>query len=244
MHISVTFTYDLEKAEALYEAWQVLGVPVEVGGPAFDDRMGDFVPGMYVKPGNIFTSRGCTKDCWFCSVPRCAHGIIKELPIVDGYNIMDDNILGTSEQHFRSVIDMLKRQKERPKFTGGLEPSLLQPWQAELIHSVHATCYTAYDTKDDLDAIMHFGKTMHDAGYSDNTHDLKCYVLCGYDGDSFEEAEKRMHQVIDAGMLPFAMLYRNENGFVSEDWKPFQRIWANQYIVPCKVKEYLNGGQI
>lgn len=71
VHISVTFTRDLEKAEDLYYAWQILGVPVEVGGPAFDDRMGDFTPGLYLREGMIFTSRGCTKDCWFCSVPRC-----------------------------------------------------------------------------------------------------------------------------------------------------------------------------
>ena len=46
VHISVTFTWDLEKAEDLYYAWQILGVPVEVGGPAFDDRMGGFTPGL------------------------------------------------------------------------------------------------------------------------------------------------------------------------------------------------------
>lgn len=116
VHISVTFSWDLEKAEELYAQWQILGVPVEVGGPAFDDRMGDFVPGMYVKEGAVFTSRGCSKDCWFCSVPRCAHGVIRELPIYDGWNICDDNILGTSEAHFRAVIEMLRRQKERAVF--------------------------------------------------------------------------------------------------------------------------------
>ena len=63
VHISVTFTWDLEKAEDLYYAWQILGVPVDVGGPAFDDRMGDFTPGLYLREGMIFTSRGCTKDC-------------------------------------------------------------------------------------------------------------------------------------------------------------------------------------
>ena len=109
VHISVTFTWDLEKADELYEAWQILGVPVEVGGPAFGDRMGDFTPGMYIKNGGVFTSRGCDKDCWFCSVPKCAHGIIRELPIYDGYNIMDDNVLGTSERHFRAVSEMLRR---------------------------------------------------------------------------------------------------------------------------------------
>ena len=43
VNISVTFTYDLDKADELYDAWQIIGVPVEVGGPAFDDRMGDCV---------------------------------------------------------------------------------------------------------------------------------------------------------------------------------------------------------
>nr|DAH69729.1 MAG TPA: Radical SAM superfamily [Caudoviricetes sp.] len=125
VHISVTFTWDLEKAEDLYYAWQILGVPVEVGGPAFDDRMGNFTPGLYLREGMIFTSRGCTKDCWFCSVPRCAHGEIKELPIVDGWNILDDNILATSEQHFRAVCAMLKRQKHPAVFSGGLHADLL-----------------------------------------------------------------------------------------------------------------------
>lgn len=81
VHISVTFSWDMEKAEQLYEQWQILGVPVEIGGPAFDDRMGDFTPGMYVKNGAVFTSRGCSKECWFCSVPRCSNGVIRELPM-------------------------------------------------------------------------------------------------------------------------------------------------------------------
>lgn len=161
VHISVTFSWDLEKAEELYEAWQMLGVPVSVGGPAFDDRMGDFTPGMYVKQGAVFTSRGCSKDCWFCSVPRCSHGVIRELPIYDGYNICDDNILGTSEAHFRAVIEMLRRQKERAVFSGGLEPAFMQPWQAELLRSINPkTMYTAYDTKDDYDSIRQMADIM------------------------------------------------------------------------------------
>ena len=159
VHISVTFTWDLERAEELYDTWQILGVPVEVGGPAFDDRMGDFTPGLYLREGMIFTSRGCIKDCWFCSVPRCAHGEIRELPIVDGWNILDDNILGTSEAHFRAVCDMLKRQTHKAVFTGGLEPALLQQWQADLLHEVKpARLYTAYDTKDDLEPLMEMVK--------------------------------------------------------------------------------------
>lgn len=238
VHISVTFTWDLEKADELYEAWQILGVPVEVGGPAFGDRMGDFTPGMYIKNGGVFTSRGCDKDCWFCSVPGCAHGIIRELPIYDGYNIMDDNVLGTSERHFRAVIEMLRRQKEKAVFSGGLEPAMLQRWQAELLKSINPkTMYTAYDTKDDYDAIRQMAETMWDVGFSPRARQVKCYCLCGYEGDTFEEAEKRMNQIMDVGFLPFAMLYRDESGEFNKDWRGFQREWANSYIVGKKFSE-------
>lgn len=242
VHVSVTFTWDLEKAEELYEQWQLLGVPVEVGGPAFDDRMGDFTPGMYVREGCVFTSRGCQKDCWFCSVPKCAHGVIRELPICDGYNIMDDNILGTSEAHFRAVIDMLKRQKERAVFSGGLEPSFLQPWQAKLLREVNPkTMYTAYDTKDDHEAIRQMAKILWEACFSPRGHQMKCYCLCGYEGDSFDEAEKRMHQIMDVGFLPFAMLYRDDQGETDKEWRKFQREWANAFIVGKKFSEHRGG---
>lgn len=239
VHISVAFSWDLEKAEELYEAWQMLGVPVLVGGPAFDDRMGDFTPGMYVKPGVVFTSRGCQKECWFCSVPRCSRGVIRELPILDGYNICDDNILGTSEGHFRSVIEMLRRQKERPVFSGGLEPAFMQPWHADLLKSVNPkTMYTAYDTKDDYEAIRNMAGIMWDAGFSPKGRQIKCYCLCGYDGDSFDDAERRMKQIMDVGFLPFAMLYRDESGTTKQEWRKFQREWANSYIVGKKFSDH------
>ena len=167
VHISVTFTWDIPRVEDLYYAWQILGVPVMAGGPAFDDRMGDFAPGLYLKDGYIFTSRGCTKECWFCSVPRCAHGEIRELPVVDGWNILDDNILGTSEAHFRAVCEMLKRQEHYAVFTGGLEPALLQQWHADLLREVKPKrIYTAYDTKDDLEPLVEMGEKLRSAGSS------------------------------------------------------------------------------
>ena len=61
-----------------------LGVPVHMGGPAFNMPGGDFVPGMYLKKGYVITSRGCPNRCWFCSVPRREGGRLRELPITEG----------------------------------------------------------------------------------------------------------------------------------------------------------------
>lgn len=239
VHISVAFTWDLERVEDLYNAWKILGVPVEVGGPAFDDRMGDFTPGLYLKDGYIFTSRGCTKDCWFCSVPRCARGEIRELPVVDGWNILDDNILGTSEAHFRSVCEMLKRQEHYAVFTGGLEPALLRQWHADLLREVKPKrIYTAYDTKDDLEPLVEMGKKLRRAGFRPRSHSMCCYVLVGYDGDSFEDAEKRLTQAMQAGFVPYAMLFRDEEGQTNADWRRFQREWCRPIITGQKFNEY------
>ena len=38
---------------------------------------GDFVPGRYLAPGYVITSRGCPNRCWFCSVWR-REGALRE----------------------------------------------------------------------------------------------------------------------------------------------------------------------
>lgn len=48
VHVSVTFTYDKPKAEALAYQWEIVGVPVKVGGPAYNDPAGEFTPGLYL----------------------------------------------------------------------------------------------------------------------------------------------------------------------------------------------------
>ncbi len=153
---------------------------------------------------------------------------------------MDDNILGTSEQHFREVISMLKRQKERPVFSGGLEPQMLQQWQADLLREVNPKAmYTAYDTKDDLEAIVDMGKKLRAAGFTNKGHECRCYVLIGYPDDTIDEAEKRIHQAIDAGFFPFSMLYRDESGMVDKSWAQFNRQWASMVIAGAEYKKYL-----
>lgn len=239
VHVSVTYTYDIPKAEDLAKKWKKAGVPVLIGGPAFGDRMSPtFTPGLYIKPGYTFTSRGCPNHCWFCSVYECAKGEIIELPIQDGWNILDDNILATSPEHFKEVIEMLKRQPERPIFTGGIEPKILKPWQAELMKEAKTKrLYCAYDTPDDYEPLVEAGKILLDAGFTKASHTLCCYVLIGYRGDTFEKAEKRLIQTAKAGFMPYAMLYRDKNGAVNEEWRKFQREWCRPMIVATKVKE-------
>lgn len=239
IHVSVTFTYDIAKAEEIASKWLKAGFSVKMGGPAFGDRNGDFTPGLYMKKGYTFTSRGCPNHCWFCSVYESCHGQIRELEIKDGWNICDDNILATSPDHFKAVIEMLKRQPEKPIFTGGIEAKILKQWQADLLKEAGTRrLYCAYDTPDDYEPLVEAGKMLRQAGFTVASHTMMCYVLIGYKGDTFDKANKRLYQAIAAGFTPFAMLYKDKQGRTDDQWRRFQREWAAPQIVGIKMRQF------
>ena len=241
VHISVTFSYDIEKAEQLAEAWAKTGLPIKMGGPAFGMPSGDFVPGLYLKKGYVITSRGCNNSCWFCSVPK-REGGLRELPITEGNVILDDNLLACSENHIRGVFAMLKNQPDKPVFTGGLEARLLKPWHVDLLREVKTKrLYCAYDTENDYEPLIHAGKLFRGGGITRNSHTARCYVLIGYPNDTMDKAETRLRNAWSAGFFPYAMLYRNESGDVRHEWAKFQRAWARPQIVYSQLKEVKNG---
>lgn len=237
VHVSVAYTYDKPLAEELAYQWEMVGVPVKVGGPAYDDPGGEFVPGMYLKPGYTITSRGCNNHCWFCMASR-REGPLRELEIRDGWDILDNNLLQCSETHIRAVFEMLRRQPHRPKFTGGLEAKEIKPWHCELLREAKPErMYFAYDTPDDYEPLVEAGRMLMEAGITPHSHVMACYNLIGYRGDTFDQAQKRLEQTIRAGFMPYAMLYRDEHGKVDREWAKFQREWLRPAIVSTKFAE-------
>ena len=104
VHVSVSFTWDKERAEQLAHAWEKVA-PVKIGGVGWrsdefphGDPGAEFISGRYIKHGYTFTSRGCPRRCWFCSVWR-RDPTPRLLPIQDGWNILDDNLLACPRQH-------------------------------------------------------------------------------------------------------------------------------------------------
>mgnify|MGYP001195735287 CR=1 FL=1 len=237
VHISVAFTWDIPKAEKLAKQWEEVS-RVRIGGPALGRPGGEFIPGVYLRPGYVITSRGCDNRCWFCSVWK-REGSIRELEIEDGWNILDDNLLSCSEKHIVSVFGMLKRQNHQAEFTGGLEAKKLKAWHVSLLADLKPKqMFFAYDTPDDLEPLICAGKMLHEAGFSSTkSHAMRAYVLCGYPNDSYDYAETRMIQTIKAGFFPMAMLYRDEGGKYDFEWRRWQRTWARPQIVAAKVKE-------
>ena len=180
VHVSVAFTWDKRRAEQLAESWRSVA-PTSVGGPAYNQPGAAFVPGRYLKPGYVITSRGCPNKCWFCAVHRREPRLV-ELPIVNGWNLLDDNILACSERHVREVFAMLKRQRgHRVEFTGGLEAARLQDWHVDLLADLKpAQMFFALDTPDDEEPLRAASRKLLAAGFTAASHRLRCYVLIGH----------------------------------------------------------------
>lgn len=233
VHISVTFSWDIPEAERLERQWRKVA-PTTIGGPAIGDPGGLFESGLYLKPGYVFTSRGCPGRCWYCDVWR-REGPVRELPIRGGWNVLDSNLLACSEAHIRAVFAMLARQKRRPRFTGGLDAERMKPWIAEELRALKtAGLFLAYDKPEDYEPVAQAARMLWKAGFTQSAHTCRCYVLIGYRGDTFGAAEKRLRQVLALGLFPMAMLYRNGIEIPPAEWREFARQWARPFLIACK----------
>ena len=239
IHVDCTFTQDKAKAEALAEEWRHVA-PVRIGGVAYEDPGQEFVPGRYVKHGYTFTSRGCPRRCWFCSVWK-RDPIPRLLPIQDGWNILDDNLLACPEPHVRAVFAMLARQGRQIEFTGGLEAAALQDYQVGLLVDMkpRPNCFFAYDPGDPFETLKAAADRLIAGGFTARSHRLRTYVLIGYPKDTFALAEARLNQMLSIGFTPHAMLWSPETVSAERyrpgpEWRRFQRMWARPAIIHAK----------
>ena len=238
VHVSVTFKDDKPKAERLAEQWGRIA-PTQIGGVAYGDRSLEFIPGRYIKPGYTITSRGCPRQCWFCDVWKkwpTAH----PLPIHDGWNVLNDNLLACPEWHVRAVFAMLQRQGRRVAFTGGLEAAALQDYQVDLLASLtpKPAMFWAYDPGDRLETLESAAQRMLAAGFTRESHRLRCYVLIGYPRDTFAAADHRLRDMLRIGLTPHAMLWAPDADLDSQrkyqpapEWKRFQRQWVRPALI-------------
>ncbi len=245
VHVSVTFSYDKAVAERLAEQWRCVA-PVKIGGVAYNDTSLEFIPGRYIKPGYTITSRGCPRRCWFCGVWK-KWPEPNALPIYPGWNVLDDNLLACNREHVEAVFAMLRQQKRRVEFTGGLEALSLQDYQVDLLASLkpRPNMFFAYDPQDEFSTLESAASRLLAAGFTRQSHRLRSYCMIGYPKDTFEAAEKRLMQLVGIGFTPFAMLWKpdtasQEKYMPGPEWRAFQRRWARPAIIHAAAGDQLN----
>lgn len=239
VHVSCTFTWHRDEADRLANAWATYYPIVKRGGPAYDDPGGEFTPGLYLRLGYVQTSRGCPNKCSYCAVPK-REGPLRTLQIKDGYRIEDNNLLACPREHIEAVFAMLERQPQRAILSGGLDARLLEPWMAEAMKRINVqTVYLAYDTPGQQKHVERSIKMLRDAGLKVGT--IRCYVLCGHEGDTVEAAEERCVWLSRQGCVPFAMYWRPYDCRVwempPEPWKTFVPNWIWAKCIWARLKE-------
>lgn len=236
VHISCTFTWDIPEAEKLVRWWRHVGT-VKLGGPAYGDPVGDFVPGMYMRKGNVITSRGCPNKCEDCYVAQREGTNIVELPITEGHIVHDNNLLACSNAHIQGVFDMLGEQPYHCEFAGEWDASRLKEWHVDLLTTIRIRqIWFSYDGEHQLAALATAGKMLQEAGINRTSsgrpiYNARCYVPVGFPGDTMDEADKRLKTVWAQGFMPEALLHRDEQGHMDYEWIKFQKLWACPIII-------------
>jgi len=229
VHVSCTFTWDIEEAKRLQEAWAQYYPTVRLGGPAINGNHGEFIPGRYVKHGVTFTSRGCPNKCPWCLVPDY-EGDLTLLDIKPGWIVQDNNLLATPRDHQSQVYEMLRAQKRKVSFPGGLDIRLMDNWVIGQLRALRIKeIFVAADTKANLPVLY---RTRPRLDFL-SRRQLRCYVLIAHDGETIPEAQERLEAVWQAGFLPFAQLYQLPDRFIeySREWKDLARRWSRPAIM-------------
>jgi hypothetical protein len=237
VHISVALTWDVKEAHRLHAAWDnFYPDKVRIGGPALGNPGAEFVPGRYLKPGYVITSRGCPNGCVFCLVPK-REGTLRELPIAEGHNIVDNNLLACSRVHILEVFDMLRRQNEPAEFTGGFEARRVDDWLVSQLRTIRVKrAYLAYDNPACGASIVRAAEKLLPLWCD---HTIGCYVLVGGRGDTIEEAHHRLEWVRSLGLFPQAMYYQPTEArerIVPDDWRQMVRRYSQPRLMFQKDK--------
>ena len=246
IHVSCIFTWDKALCEHLAYMWEgQTNKPVKIGGPAYDSPADIFIPGMYVKAGITYTTRGCNNNCPWCRVP-IIEGRLRELPIHQGNINQDNNFLEAGQAHKDKVFDMLRTQKGIC-FKGGLSSELIDDYFCDVLRSLFykrgtqkisrvSELWLACDTNDALPKLKKAAAKLTAAGF--NREKIKCYALIG---DDMAKNEARLREIYNAGAMPFAMLYRGFSDTKDKydgDWEAFTRSWMR----PATIKRHMKSG--
>jgi hypothetical protein len=243
IHISVAFDVDKPLAEDLARQWAIVTRNVKVGGPAYGDPGGAFTPGMYLHEGFTITSRGCPNRCWFCRAWKSEGNTVRTYPIYPGYIVQDNNLLACPRPHVEAVFDMLSQQTQPPRFTGGLDPSLLQPWHAAALAMLKPlSLWLAYDTPDDWEPVQRAARMLRDVEllHPRRKNRVGSYVLIGYPRDTFEDAQRRLDRVLSLGLRTHAPVYDNGAHLPPDEraaWKRLSRQYSNPRLVYARLAE-------
>jgi len=227
VHVSVAFTWDIDEAFRLVDAWGQHYSKVAIGGPALGTPCNQHTAGEYIKQGVTFTSRGCNNHCPWCLVPE-REGKLRTIEhFAEGNVVQDNNLLQADHRHIKRVFEMLKTQ-HLVSFTGGLDARLITDAVVDDLRNL--SVYQLFLACDSKGAIKALRQAV--AKLAMRRDQMRCYVLLCFENESLSDAEARLEDVWSAGCLPFPQLYQPPDHWITYEkpWRDLARRWARPAI--------------
>lgn len=230
LHMSVVFSWDVERAVAMAREATKAGQPVIVGGPAamlnreaFDgvaevrDHCDEVEPVLFHNPLASCSSRGCIRRCPFCVVPDVEGELRQFFPFRPAPMMYDNNFLATTRGHQIQVVDAL-RQFDEVDFNQGLDARLFTPEAADNLGRLRLHARFAFDHANEEAAVYDSVLLCRER----TTRTISVYVLIGFD-DTPDEARHRLELVRSWGIRPNPMRYQpkrseHKDEFIAPGW--------------------------
>ena len=191
-----------------------------------------------------FTTRGCSRECGFCIVPRKEGKIRPVADIHQFWNgqkrltLMDNNIAADTE-HFKLIASQVIKNKIRTDFNQGIDIRLIDDEKAKLLSKIRLwdgyRYRFAWDSLDLEADVMRGIKTL--TKYM-KPYKLMFYVLIGF-GTTEDEDLYRVETLKSLGIRSFVMPYDR----TSEYQRDFARYVNGQIYTTVAWPDYKRGGQ-
>lgn len=222
----------------------------EMIGSEFDEYDYSIYPSFPYSIG--FSQRGCRLKCSFCVVPK------KEGKIRDNNTIrriwrgepwpkkivlLDNDFFG--QPLWKEKCEEIIRENYEVSFNQGINIRLIHKEGAAYLSKIRymddqfktRRIYTAWDNRKDEEIFMRGINMILEAGIKPSH--IMVYFLCGYwPGEKFEDVYYRFEKMRNMGLLPYPMVYNNDN----KELKKFQRWVIRRYYKFIPWSEYSRGG--
>ena len=190
--------------------------------PKVDDLVPDYslVPEWLGKPWKtsiVFTSRGCSRKCDFCAVPKLEGNIRSKLPRDierqihpdhDWIHVQDNNIL--AQPCWKEALQILGDHNKKMDFTGGIDLRIVNDEQARMIADMRIRSIKAgFDRLSQHQSINLGINTFEAAGQ--RARDIILYELFNYK-DSPKELFERMKLACEWKAVSYPMRYQPTKG--------------------------------
>ncbi len=236
IYLSAIYTWNIPAMIKLVQQITA-GTKVEIGGPAASvmadyillktgikpkiglDARFDSEPSKYL---STYTSRGCIRNCEFCSIPLI-EGKTKEIhDFIPAPIVLDPNFLACSKEH---IINSCEKLSALPAvdFLHGLDARLLESWHIELFFKkLNLVCWRfTFDSLKNESTLKNVLAMLKNYQIKP-AEKIIIYCIYGF-SDTPEDAWDRVNLITSLKAHPYAMRYQpldtlEKDSYIHKNW--------------------------